>query len=125
MKPEVRPAPVSAVKPVRPEESASPIRCAACGHVITHASSRREVAGQHTHLRLNPWAYAFLFGCFSAAPGCVVSGEPTEAATWFPGCRWQLAQCGQCLVHLGWAFTGAHSFFGLLLEGLVEESGEG
>ena len=114
------PAPVSDAKPSRTDESAPEFRCRKCLHVITNASQRRDVAGRHEHLRLNPSAFAFIFGCFSAAPGCVVSGEPTEEATWFPGCRWQYAHCGQCLTHLGWAFTGADSFFGLLLDRLVE-----
>lgn len=112
-------------KPARTDEPAAPIRCRACSHLITHASSRREVAGRHAHLRLNPSAFAFIFGCFSTAPGCVVLGDPTGEATWFAGCRWQYAVCGQCLAHLGWAFTGADSFFGLLLERLVEETGAG
>jgi hypothetical protein len=74
------------------------------------------------HLRLNPHAFAFIFGCFSSAPGCVVHGEPTLDATWFAGCRWQYAHCAKCMRHLGWAFSGADSFFGLLLERLVDET---
>jgi hypothetical protein len=119
-KSEVAPVPVGESKPERTDASSAPIRCRACAHVITHVASRREVAGRHEHLRLNPSAFAFIFGCFSSAPGCLVNGEPTEEATWFAGCRWQYAHCGQCLAHLGWAFTGADSFFGLLLERLVE-----
>lgn len=121
-KPAATPAAVREARPARTDESSAPIRCKACQHVITHAASRREVAGRHEHLRLNPSAYAFLFGCFSSAPGCAVLGEPTEAASWFPGCRWQYAHCGKCLEHLGWSFTGAQTFFGLLLERLTHES---
>jgi hypothetical protein len=116
------PTPVSDAKPLRPGSGSPAIRCKACEHVITFAASKREVAGQHTHMRLNPAAYAFIFGCFSVAPGCVVSGTPTEEATWFAGCRWQYAHCGQCLTHLGWVFSGADSFFGLLLDKLVDEA---
>lgn len=93
-------------------------RCKKCGHVIT--STAIEVDGQHTHLRLNPSAFAFIFGCFRDAPGCLVVGEPTAEASWFTGHQWQFAMCGGCGAHLGWAFSGASTFFGLILERLVE-----
>lgn len=114
-------APAIAPKPARDEADVSPLKCAACGHVITHGSSRLEVECRHVHFRLNPHAFAFIFGCFSSAPGCLVQGVPTEEATWFSGYRWQFAHCAQCLVHLGWAFTGAQAFSALLLERLVDE----
>ena len=116
------PVPVSDAKPLRGGGDSPAIRCKACEHVITHAATKREVEGQHVHLRLNPSAHAFIFGCFSAAPGCVVEGTPTDEATWFAGCRWQYAHCGRCRTHLGWAFSGVDSFFGLLLERLVDEA---
>ena len=112
--------PARAATPKRADDDAPPIRCRACNHVITQTSTRREVAGRHVHLRLNPSAFAFMFGCFSTAPGCAIHGTPTEEATWFPGCRWQYAHCARCLVHLGWVFTGADSFFALLLERLAD-----
>ena len=119
----VKRAPARAPKSQRIDENSPPIRCRACDHVITHVASKREAAGKHAHLRLNPAASAFIFGCFSAAPGCAIHGVPTEEATWFPGCRWQYAHCASCLIHLGWAFTGADTFFALVLELLVDESG--
>ncbi|MDP1825630.1 MAG: cereblon family protein [Archangium sp.] len=120
-KPTTTPAPVNEQKPARTDETSAPIRCRACSHVITHTASRREVGGRHVHLRLNPHAFAFIFGCFSTAPGCVVHGPPTLEATWFSGCRWEYAHCAQCLAHLGWSFSGDQSFFALLLERLVDE----
>lgn len=119
------PAPPPELAPeVAQEDRAAPaIRCAACGHPITTASQRISVAGAHQHTRLNPHGYVFLFGCFRAAPGCAVAGVPTEEDTWFPGHRWSHALCGACGAHLGWRFdgAGAESFFGLVLERLVEE----
>jgi len=117
---EPTPAPVGEPKPTRAEPS-TPLLCRTCGQVITHQASRREVGGRHEHLRLNPAAFAFIFGCFSEAPGCLVDGLPTDEATWFPGSRWQYAHCAKCQAHLGLAFSGGDSFFGLLLERLVEE----
>ena len=57
-------------------------------------------------------------GCFGDAE-TEVSGEPTEAHTWFMGSRWQFANCRGCKAHLGWFFSGGQRFFGLLLERLV------
>lgn len=94
--------------------------CARCAQRITPDASRLEVDGKHVHLRLNPGAFAFVFGCFRDAPGCAVVGEATTEATWFSGCAWQFAMCAGCGQHLGWSFSGADSFFGLVLERLVE-----
>jgi hypothetical protein len=48
-------------------------------------------------------------------------GAATEEHTWFAGCRWRVAACGGCGEHLGWAFTGVDSFFGLILARLTGE----
>lgn len=56
---------------------------------------------------------------------------PSSQHTWWPGWRWQIAQCG-CGAHVGWAFTadhtaprrsdgarlGPHSFFALDFEAI-------
>lgn len=118
------PSGAAATEPARTDAGRQhPLRCRACGRVVTFGSCRAERDGRHVHLRLNPSAAAFLFGCFSLAPGAVVSGPPTEEATWFTGCRWQYAHCAGCAVHLGWFFTGAARFFGLILDRLVDEAG--
>lgn len=96
----------------------APVRCAHCGHVVTTRREAIDVGGSHVHTRLNPGHVVFQFGCFRTAPGCRVSGEPTADATWFTGCLWQYAHCAACLAHLGWAFTGADTFFGLVLDRL-------
>jgi hypothetical protein len=79
------------------------------------------VDGNHAHTRTNPSGIRFTFGCFRNAPGCSCSGAPTGEHTWFAGCRWRIACCGGCGEHLGWAFTGAESFYGLILARLVGE----
>ncbi len=119
-KPGGLPAPTPRPDDTRTGGDGAPITCRKCGHLITTAAARREVAGQHVHTRLNPHAFVFLFGCFSQAPGCVVHGTPTDEATWFAGCRWQYAHCARCLEHLGWCFSGAEDFCGLVLEKLVQ-----
>ncbi|MEW5738016.1 MAG: cereblon family protein [Myxococcota bacterium] len=98
-----------------------PVLCRRCAHVVTDAALRTTVDGQATHARLNPAGVLFVFDCFTDAPGCTVDGSPTTEATWFAGCAWQYAHCGRCGTHLGWRFTGALSFFGLVSERVVEE----
>lgn len=94
--------------------------CAACRREITSASARTRVDGRHEHAFVNPHGFAYHIGCFSTAPGCLVAGEPSREFTWFRGHTWQMAICGGCHVHLGWSFSGAARFFGLILDRLVE-----
>lgn len=96
-----------------------PWRCRKCLAAITTGDQRIEVDGRHVHLRLNPNAFAFLFGCFKGAPGVTPEGTPTSDATWFAGHQWQYAMCTNCGTHLGWVFTGASSFVALVLERLA------
>ena len=67
---------------------------------------------------MNPEGTVFVIGCFAQAPGCVAIGAPMLEWTWFPGCRWQVALCRACGEHLGWRYTGADTFHGLILERL-------
>lgn len=94
-------------------------RCRKCAAAITTDADRCEIDGRHVHLRLNPHAFAFLFGCFRQARGVSALGAPTSDATWFAGSQWQYAMCANCGTHLGWVFTGASAFFGLVLERLA------
>ncbi len=96
-----------------------PLRCHACGHVITTTAARRQVDGNHEHERINPAGYHYRFGCFSQAPGCAGVGQPSDEYSWFAGCAWCLALCGACGGHLGWRFIGADDFFGLILDRLI------
>jgi hypothetical protein len=103
-------------------DASSPRRlhCARCGRAITADAHRIEVAGRHAHVRENPAGFVFLFGCFARADGCAILGEPTAENSWFTGFTWQYASCGACHAHLGWFFVGEGTFFGLVLERLVE-----
>lgn len=97
------------------------LRCRACGAGITDEGQRRAVDGSHSHTRTNPAGIRFTFGCFREAPGCRCLGAATDEHTWFAGCRWRIAACGGCGEHLGWVFSGADCFFGLILLRLVGE----
>lgn len=103
-------------------EPETPLCCARCGHPVTRERHRMAVHGRHAHTRVNPFGFVFHFGCFAQADGCAVEGPPTAEETWFPGFRWQVAHCAACHTHLGWAFRGEGSFFGLLLDRLTPPS---
>ena len=80
------------------------LHCAQCGHRVTSADSGTEFDGGHAHRFINPSGLHFHIRLFTHAPGCNHEGEPTEYFSWFPGYAWQVAMCGQCRAHLGWAF---------------------
>jgi peptide methionine sulfoxide reductase MsrB len=95
------------------------LRCAACEHRITEHAYRIERGGAHEHTFVNPAGHAFRIGCFVAAPGCAHVGAPSEAFSWFPGWRWQIAVCGRCGAHVGWIFRIAgEQFHALILAAL-------
>ena len=96
-----------------------PVLCRLCAHLLAFPKDAIEVGGSHVHTRLNPANVVFRFGCYARAAGCAVSGAPSAEHVWFAGCRWQFAHCGKCRAHVGWAFSGAHDFFGLVLDRLA------
>jgi hypothetical protein len=101
------------------DEPDRPLRCFACSHAVTTTACAIDVDGSHVHTRLNPANVVFQFGCFREVSGCVVNGTPSSEHVWFKGCLWQYAHCAKCGAHLGWAFSGALSFFGLVLARLT------
>jgi hypothetical protein len=112
-------APAIQKKPDAKEERE--ITCAACGGGVTREKARVAVNGAHVHTFKNPSAIDYTIGCFDEAHGCVGVGERSTVWTWFPGFAWQVALCGRCGAHLGWAFDGeASRFWGLILERLCE-----
>ncbi|HHN65752.1 MAG TPA: hypothetical protein ENK09_10365 [Nitrospirae bacterium] len=101
----------------------SRIICRHCGNHITSVEEIITVQGSHRHVFTNPAGLVFEIGCFSTADGCLVSGIPTREFTWFSGYSWNYAHCGNCLTHLGWFYQNRDSsFFGLILERLIETS---
>ncbi len=97
--------------------------CKLCRGPITTRSDAVNVEGKHEHTFFNPSGILYEIGCFGLAPGCKVSGLPTEEFAWFKGFHWQYSSCRFCETHLGWYFTrsGAGAgFHGLILNRLVE-----
>jgi len=104
------------------------ILCRQCKNKITTSSNRIEKNGRHKHVFNNPGGYIFEIGCFGAAPGCVNQGQPSLEFSWFAGFSWRFSLCSGCHTHLGWVYqsvggqnTGSSSFFGLVLDRLIEE----
>jgi hypothetical protein len=88
--------------------------CATCSATVTFENQAIEISGSHYHTFFNPAGIVFELRCFQMAPGAVAQGNPSSEFTWFPGCRWQVACCAACQVHLGWRFLSDSSFFGLI-----------
>ena len=102
----------------------APLRCAACGALVTRSSERIRVHDAHEHEFTNPGGEHFHIGCFAAAAGAVARGRASSFWSWFDGHEWQVATCRACGVQLGWRFRdGARSsFFGLILAALRQPS---
>lgn len=100
------------------------ILCRQCKNKVTTSSNRIDKNGSHKHIFNNPGGYIFEIGCFGAAPGCVNQGPPTLEFSWFSGFSWRFSLCSGCHTHLGWLYRsvgGQNSFYGLILDRLVEE----
>ena len=97
------------------------IICRNCGNTITLLENMISVNGRHKHTFSNPAGIVFDISCFSTADGCITAGEPTVDFTWFDGYSWSNALCSSCLFHMGWFYdSGSESFFGLILNNLLE-----
>ncbi len=96
------------------------LACADCKAKITTQGARTAVKGGHEHNFFNPHGIIYRIGCFRNAPGCMPTSQPTAEFSWFPGYRWRIVCCSSCLNHLGWSFEANHTFFGLILNRLVE-----
>ncbi len=106
-------------------DESSFILCRSCGNVITSTDNKVERSGKHKHTFTNPKGYVFQIGCFSTARGTTNQGIPTMEYTWFAGFNWCFTLCLRCFVHLGWFYqSGEESFYGLILDNLMESTGK-
>ena len=94
--------------------------CAVCQFSITDYAQAMKIEQKHIHQERNPGGILFRFACYQHAPGCGHFGEFTYEYTWFEGYQWCNALCVSCSTQLGWCFTGERTFFGLILEQLVD-----
>jgi hypothetical protein len=102
------------------------ILCASCSGPVTSPACRIAVQGSYDHRFVNPAGLLFHIGCFGDAIGCRIVGPDSLDYPWFPGFAWRYAMCGSCGQHLGWHFRsdGQPSFFGLILDRLVEPAAD-
>ena len=105
---------------VKTELKADDWLCIACNKKITTDKDRFEFNNQSEYNFINPGGYYFNILTFSAADGCKEIGEPAMEFTWFKDHTWTYAVCRRCSSHLGWKYTGKHSFYGLIKERLVK-----
>lgn len=95
--------------------------CHLCLGIITSRDDLVSVLGSNIHSKINPAGFAYQFECYSSAPGCVVTGEPSAEHSWFSGYLWQMASCKKCFEHLGWFFKGDTRFYGLIMGRVIEQ----
>lgn len=111
-------AAIKAKEETRKKES---LRCAVCGHPVTHPDQRTEIDGAFDHTFTNPHGFVFHIGCFSHAPGATARGPREREWSWFSSFTWRMADCRNCGGHLGWFFErvgGEEAFFGLIIDRL-------
>lgn len=95
--------------------------CRHCRSPVTSIGERIEIGTTHSYRFTNPAGITFTVGCYRNAPGCAISGDPTDEDSWFGGYLWQFASCCECQQHLGWYYQSPKQrfFFGLIPERLV------
>lgn len=96
------------------------IVCVACNHRITDPSEGTEIAGRHHHTCVNPGGYVYRIACYTQAPGAIGEGEWSDDYSWFKDYWWQLGLCRGCACHIGWHFSGAPDFWGLIRDRIRE-----
>ena len=88
--------------------------CAWCHHRVASEKDRFTYGGKGEFAFFNPDGILFEIITFSRTLGCLQTGTPTLAHTWFPGHAWSYCLCQQCGRHLGWYYTGPGDFVGLI-----------
>lgn len=102
------------------DEQRRALLCSVCQAPITTARERLEKKSKHLHTFFNPAGIVYEIGCFRNAPGCLVYGRPSSEFSWFSSYDWQVVFCRRCGQHLGWKFSAADAFFGLIVNKLTE-----
>ncbi|MBC8413457.1 hypothetical protein H8E50_07285 [bacterium] len=99
------------------------IACGNCHNPITLPQYIVTINNHHIYTVTNPYDITFDIGCFSAAKGCTLHGEPTDEDTWFPGFQWIYTACSNCSHHLGWYYqNGEEEFYGLINDLLSDKA---
>lgn len=94
--------------------------CRICYNKITSDKDRFYYEGNTEFNFTNPHGVEFDIITFSAAEGCVISGEATHEFSWFPHHSWTFSHCSRCKVHLGWKYFGSSTFYGLMRNRIIK-----
>ncbi|SPE50555.1 hypothetical protein SBV1_1160013 [Verrucomicrobia bacterium] len=93
--------------------------CGFCLNRVAHDQDRFKYEGKDQFTFYNPDGMRFEIITFTQTAGCQQTGVPTLEHTWFPGCAWSFCVCNRCGQHLGWYYSGAHDFAGLILNRII------
>lgn len=88
--------------------------CGLCHTCVANDQDRFSIDGKSEFTFSNPEGVWFEILTFSETRRCEQGGAPTLEHTWFPGCAWSWCHCGECGQQLGWFYTGAQEFVGLI-----------
>ena len=92
------------------------INCRECRQPVTRPSLAIDSKGKRF---TNPLGIQYHIVCYKDAPGASEIGIPTAEFSWFPNYAWSFAHCIKCHAHLGWWFSGADRFIGLITARVV------
>lgn len=99
--------------------AASDWLCAWCLNHVARERDRFNYEGRDEFVFTNPEGIRFEIITFSETIGCRETGEATLEHTWFGGHAWSFCHCDRCGQHLGWYYSGAQEFVGLIKERIV------
>jgi hypothetical protein len=109
-----------------PAEDERRFLCRACESMITDGKALFCMrASTVEQVFPNPFGQMRVIVTVRWAQSIALDGEATSDFTWFAGYSWRIAYCAQCRAHLGWIYEATadatpRSFYGLLLEALIE-----
>jgi cereblon len=103
------------------------ILCRWCGEALSDVSAIFATSASGTaQTFLNPYGFLHEVVTVRWARSLTLSGPPTTEFTWYPGYAWEVASCGRCRAHVGWAFRAVSNeeperFWALRRDGITEE----
>jgi hypothetical protein len=107
-------------------DEGGPLRCAACGAVLSEHAKILPVGGTSTPVFVNPAGIFFDLVLVEGPVAVRLVGDATTEATWFAGYAWRCALCRACGSHVGWRWEASAAgrlpgaFVGLIRDAIVE-----
>jgi hypothetical protein len=98
-------------------------RCRGCGAFLARPRDLLPVHGQTLHDRVNPAGFPCRFITVGRCQNTREVSTPQADFTWFDGHAWVVMACAPCQAHLGWRWQGPTTFWGLLVNQIVQSAG--